>query len=452
MVALIIMIGALVLAPRVADAQQQRGEVLGSITAGAYKYHGEFSDDLWGPVGTASLQLALIDRWSVEGRWGLGEIRWKVTPSLLAAFPEYFGRGARIGGRYPGTLTTIEPQNASRVTTADVLIHYVLVDNIPAIPYVMGGVGMVNFSPTNDIEHEALPNNAVRRYPRTVVSLPVGAGIRFPLSDDVELRLSGEYRFVFTPWLDDVAVDQRNDGLSSVSVGLSYRFTQGSHRVDQPPLSPPNQLPPVPEPHAERWPRPQPPLPCIPQCVQSCYCCCCCCGCCEGNGSGTGTGNEPRPMQQPEPQPEPPPDAFSKDLRFQLNTDEFDFSYPETERNLFELLDYLLEAPEGHEVILEGHASGDGPADRNDSLSLRRAERVRDWLVEHGVRPDVIRGVVGYGSSRPKVVEPTPQEQQTMSWDEVEAIRSQNRRIEVRIVHDAYKREAERKLQQWQRR
>jgi hypothetical protein len=30
-----------------------------------------------------------------------------------------------------------------------------------------------------------------------------------------------------------------------------------------------------------------------------------------------------------------------------------------------------------------------------------------------------------------------------MTWDEIEAIREQNRRIEVRIVHDAYKREAE---------
>ena len=433
-------------------AQQRRGEVLGSITAGTYKYHGEFSDDLWGPVGTASLQLALFDRWSVEGRWGLGEIRWKVTPSLMAAYPQYFGRGARLGGRYPGTLTTIEPENASRITTADVLVHYVLVDNIPAIPYVMAGVGMVNFSPTNDREHEALPNNAFRRYSRTVVSLPVGAGVRFPLSDEVELSLRGEYRFVFSPWLDDFTVNHRNDGLSSVSVGLSYRFTAVRSETVVPELLP---LPPLP-------PRPREPRTCIvddaapletcivqgaPSC-SSCCCCCCCCYCCgEGTGKGAGSAEGSGQEFPPEP-PIQPREAFSKDVRFHVDSDEFDFSEPETERNLSELLDYLANAPEGHEVILEGHASGDGPAERNDSLSLRRAERVRDWLLEKGVRPDVIRGVVGYGSSRPKVPEPTPQEQATMTWDEIEAIREQNRRIEVRIVHDAYKREADQQRQQ----
>jgi outer membrane protein OmpA-like peptidoglycan-associated protein len=127
-----------------------------------------------------------------------------------------------------------------------------------------------------------------------------------------------------------------------------------------------------------------------------------------------------------------------KDIRFKLDTDEFDFNHPQTQQNLNELLEYMQDAPPGHEVIIEGHASSEGPPERNKVLSDIRAKRIRSWLVEQGVDPAKIGGTVGYGSSMPKVQEPTPAEAKRMKPEEVERIRSQNRRIEIYVQKDAY--------------
>lgn len=98
----------------------------------------------------------------------------------------------------------------------------------------------------------------------------------------------------------------------------------------------------------------------------------------------------------------------------------------------------MKSAPEGHEVIIEGHASGEGPPQRNKVLSDIRAKRIRSWLLENGVEPSKIRGTVGYGSSMPRVMEPTPEEARHMTPEEIEQIRAQNRRIEVYVQKDGY--------------
>ena len=57
-------------------------------------------------------------------------------------------------------------------------------------------------------------------------------------------------------------------------------------------------------------------------------------------------------------------------------------------------------------VEIEGHASGEGKADRNQELSEMRAARVKSWLVEQGVSSAKIVKTVGYGSSKPIIPEP----------------------------------------------
>lgn len=98
----------------------------------------------------------------------------------------------------------------------------------------------------------------------------------------------------------------------------------------------------------------------------------------------------------------------------------------------------MKEAPSGHEVIIEGHASSEGPPQRNKDLSQMRAKKIKEYLIQHGVDPSKIRGAVGYGSSVPKVDEPSPDQVKTMSPEEVERIRAQNRRIEINVLKDAY--------------
>ena len=436
-------------------AQQYAGEVVGVLGASTHKYHGEYVDDLWGNGGFASLFYAPHSRLAIEGRFGLGEIRWKVTPTELIRHPEYFGSGAQLGDLYPGTLTTIEPENESRITTGDLLLHYVFVPDIDAVPTLYAGVGLLSFHPSNDVQHEALPNNSAEIYDKLVATIPVGVGLRIPFSYRAGLLLRAEHRFVFSEWLDDVNIDGSNDGITSISIGLTYRFTNEPEPEEQ-------WVPVVCDCCGEVWmeqighPRHHD-CPFWHHCdgcglwhcckgISHCHDCCCCC-CCDGGGGdggqgsggggggGQGEGGDGGGQGGAEPAARK---AFSKDIRFKLDTDEFDFSYPQTRKNLDELLDYMAKAPDGHEVIIEGHASGEGPPQRNKVLSDLRAKKIKEWLIQQGVTPDKIRGTVGYGSSVPKIPEPTPEQMKSMSKEEIEAVRAQNRRIEVHVLKDAY--------------
>jgi outer membrane protein OmpA-like peptidoglycan-associated protein/uncharacterized membrane protein YgcG len=440
-----------------AYSQHYAGEVMGTLGGQALKYHGDYTDDLWGLGGTASIHFAPHSRLAIEARFGLAEIRWKVTPSELFANPDYFGQGAQIGDRYPGTATTIEPENESRITTGDLLLQYVLVPDLEAVPFIYAGVGLLSFSPTNSEEHEALPNNTFSVYDRLAASVPVGGGVRIPFSYRVGLQLRAEHRFVFSQWLDDVNTNGANDGLTSFQLGLTYRFTNEPDEEIWVTV--------VCECCGETWLE-RPGHPVAHDCLHwhhcdGCghwHCCkgvshcdgCCCCCCCGGGsggsgsggggGSGQGEGGGGGDQAGAEPAARK---AFSKDIRFKLDTDEFDFTYPQTRKNLDELLDYMAKAPEGHEVIIEGHASGEGPPKRNKELSDLRSKKIREWLIQQGVDASKIKGTVGYGSSVPKIKEPTPEQMKTMTKEEIEAVRAQNRRIEIHVLKDAYAQDAQ---------
>ncbi len=60
-------------------------------------------------------------------------------------------------------------------------------------------------------------------------------------------------------------------------------------------------------------------------------------------------------------------------------------------------------------VIIEGHADPDGDADRNQALSVRRAQAVWRHLVKAGASPERL-SVVGYGHSRPDAPNVTPED------------------------------------------
>ncbi|MBZ0273506.1 OmpA family protein [bacterium] len=68
-------------------------------------------------------------------------------------------------------------------------------------------------------------------------------------------------------------------------------------------------------------------------------------------------------------------------------------------------------------IIIEGHTSSEGTEEYNQNLSQRRAESVRNWLVEHGVAADLL-DPRGYGESRP------------IADNETEEGRMKNRRVE----------------------
>lgn len=97
--------------------------------------------------------------------------------------------------------------------------------------------------------------------------------------------------------------------------------------------------------------------------------------------------------------------------------------------------DTLTQFPEVA-VRIEGHTDSRGSDSRNRELSQRRAEAVRDWLIEHGIAAERLEAL-GRGEDSAKIPEPpechNKKADTAADWCE-EKVWSNNRRSEFRIV------------------
>src|SRR5690606_36590441 len=90
----------------------------------------------------------------------------------------------------------------------------------------------------------------------------------------------------------------------------------------------------------------------------------------------------------------------------------------------------ILESPqmaEGGAIVLRGHTDSTGDDEANLRVSGRRAEMVRDWLVEQGVAEERIT-VIALGEQRP--IAPNAK----LDGSPDEAGRAANRRVDVAIA------------------
>lgn len=92
---------------------------------------------------------------------------------------------------------------------------------------------------------------------------------------------------------------------------------------------------------------------------------------------------------------------------------------PESRATLHDLATNLRQYPD-ELVDIEGHTDSTGTTEHNQVLSEERAGSVRDFLVENGVSSRNITAV-GYGETRPKASNSTPEGRQL------------NRRVEIHI-------------------
>lgn len=107
----------------------------------------------------------------------------------------------------------------------------------------------------------------------------------------------------------------------------------------------------------------------------------------------------------------------------------FDFDkYNVTERYLREIEAMAIvmnnETPEGVHYVIEGHTDQRGSDAYNQVLSEKRANTVKEHLIEQGVNPDLLEAI-GYGESRPLFANP-------QNEDEF----YQNRRVVVNMVNE----------------
>jgi outer membrane protein OmpA-like peptidoglycan-associated protein len=111
-----------------------------------------------------------------------------------------------------------------------------------------------------------------------------------------------------------------------------------------------------------------------------------------------------------------PPGPVTFVLYFLGNSDEFT---PESKLEIQKIFPEIARHP-APEVVVVGHTDRQGSVEYNDALSLRRAERARQNLVQLGIARDSIQ-VAGRGEREPLV--PTP--------DDVPEPR--NRRVEITV-------------------
>lgn len=109
--------------------------------------------------------------------------------------------------------------------------------------------------------------------------------------------------------------------------------------------------------------------------------------------------------------------AVTLNVLFASNSD----AIPSASHTEIDKLGTLLSWPQyaDYLVQLEGHTDSQGSARKNQALSEKRVQHIKDYLVQHfHIAPERMRAV-GYGASRPIASNDTPEG------------RGQNRRVEV---------------------
>ncbi|QEC51817.1 OmpA family protein [Anseongella ginsenosidimutans] len=109
--------------------------------------------------------------------------------------------------------------------------------------------------------------------------------------------------------------------------------------------------------------------------------------------------------------------TFASGILFAVNASSL--SSPAQEY-LEKLAGVLQRHPAGR-ILIEGHTDITGTTDYNKTLSEKRAESVKTYLVNQGIVPDRIN-TAGYGEARPVATNSTPQGQE------------KNRRVELFIM------------------
>ncbi|MDX1440015.1 MAG: OmpA family protein [Rubricoccaceae bacterium] len=118
---------------------------------------------------------------------------------------------------------------------------------------------------------------------------------------------------------------------------------------------------------------------------------------------------------------------FDNSLLFDLNSAAL---RPGVQADLADLAASMADYP-GHDAVIVGHASSDGPADHNQQLSERRAASVSNYLISRGVNPARLR-TVGMGENQP------------IADNSTQAGREANRRVEIAIyASEEYRQEME---------
>ena len=90
-------------------------------------------------------------------------------------------------------------------------------------PYVTAGIADARFF------HREAPASTGITPNKYAFNVPVGAGVKYIISDNITVRLEGLLRFPFTDNLDGVRAGSHNDVFGQVMIGASFRLASLIH-------------------------------------------------------------------------------------------------------------------------------------------------------------------------------------------------------------------------------
>jgi outer membrane protein OmpA-like peptidoglycan-associated protein len=129
------------------------------------------------------------------------------------------------------------------------------------------------------------------------------------------------------------------------------------------------------------------------------------------------------PPPPPEPQLKPVPKTIRLDSMSLFDSGKSDLKPGSTKMLVTSLVG--IKAKPGWLIVVSGHTDNTGTPQLNQTLSLKRAEAVRNWMRDTGDVPESCFAVQGYGESRPVATNDTAEG------------RALNRRVEISLVPQA---------------
>ncbi|WP_336698002.1 OmpA family protein [Pantoea dispersa] len=129
------------------------------------------------------------------------------------------------------------------------------------------------------------------------------------------------------------------------------------------------------------------------------------------------------PPPPPKPQPKPVPKIVRLDSMSLFDSGKSTLKAGSTKMLVNSLVG--IKAKPGWLIVVAGHTDNTGNPQLNQTLSLKRAEAVRDWMRDTGDVPESCFAVQGYGESRPVATNDTTDG------------RALNRRVEISLVPQA---------------
>jgi hypothetical protein len=209
------------------------------ITAGVFVYQGDLTPSRLGSYKTLKPELNIfVNRilsplFSLRTNLGFGKLKGDDAKYLT---PEY---------RQQRNFNFISPVfEISELLVADLLKNNMSRQFSGLSPYLFTGFGLsvlnirrdwsrfnAEYFSSESTTLSGLAADQQQALPKLILALPVGIGIRYPISSKISLNAETSYRVTFTDYLDGfskAANDKRRDSYQTHSVGVIYQFKKNS--------------------------------------------------------------------------------------------------------------------------------------------------------------------------------------------------------------------------------